>query len=683
MSLQSQVEEETSPFSDPSFDSIITCAFNHENEQKLANLKESESIPNLLNFLKHIWTYLTDSSLYSDLESKSENGTVIPFMYNEATRDLISLKILKFVESYRDEPLSDSKDAENSSPLSSIAKSHLLTCFKILVSFIIFNKDCQVNVNNVTNGLLNLIEVLLKLVPSTIDLSTLLDFLTDITKTLPTESSKAFATYLSQRADYFKRHFTALEDLPNNRQLVQTSGAKLIGLIKAFETSLSDDLSPEVSVCIFNLRMMLTYCLPISHLGVCNRQSVSQPQAVVEKASIEEWNVFEKLLLRPKCDGLSEYELGIYDSFVSNVGHSKGNNSQIFDIKSFFSKQDTEVTESLVIPSYEVYSSYCDIMNLISNPEVVAEKDEEYFGNLHKLFSCILSHVNSLSEYPSSDKRLALITQHTGNPAAFLANSNNPSFWLCVLLSTCLAMQTLKISHKKTGNNETIYSSLSEKSASTIDSIEKAILHSVLRIKELGSLDSVVYREKEWVLWKQGGCTSNILDPTTPDVLTTTDVTISVPSDAPEKEDEVSKYIGTLNFLESASNVPSIGSDYSLVINDLKLNRHSHLWYLDEIATDEPADTQSEKLMQKLKDYKSKMIMDDDPANDICESERGKNNPLFRFRFAKLFSSNFIEKFMAMTNEDIALGSIDCLLRVLTEEYSDSKEEPKRKRVRT
>ncbi|EKX73794.1 conserved hypothetical protein [Theileria equi strain WA] len=686
MPSNSEVEGEKPTLSDSSFNSLITHALNDKNGRKSGSIKESETESELLNFLKQIWTCLTDSSLYKTSEVKFENGPVIPFMHSEAARELIATQILKFLESYRDEPLSDSKDTTPIIPLSSIAQSHLLTCFKILVSFIIFNKDCRINVKNVTNGLLNLMDVLLRLVPSAMDLSTLLDFLTDTTKTLPMETAKVFAAYLAKRSEYFKRHFLALEDLPNNRQLIQTSGAKLIGLVKTFESSLSDDLSPEVSVCIFNVRMMLTYCLPISHLGVCNRQSISQPQEMVEKVSAEEWNVFEKLLLRPKCDGLSDYELGIYESIVSNVSHSKGSNLQIFDINSFASKQDLGFTESFQIPSYEVYSSYCDILNFISNPEVVVDQDEEYFANLQKLYSCILSHVNSLSEYPSSDKRLALIMHHTGNPAVFLSNSNNPSFWLCVLLSSSLALQTLKISHKKTGNNETIHSSLSERSASSIESIEKSILHSILRIKELGSMDAVLSREKEWVLWKQGGCSSSILDPLTSDEFTTTDSSIPTFSDTEEEETQISRYVDTLKFLESASSeqyTPSIGSDYSLVIDDLKLNRQSHSWYLEEIATDEPADTQNEKLKQKLRDYKSKMLMDDDPANDICESERGKNNPLFRFRFAKLFSGNFIEKFMAMSNEDIASGSVDCLLRSLIEQEDvNITDEPATKRSR-
>lgn len=222
-------------------------------------------------------------------------------------------------------------------------------------------------------ALFNVIEVFMALVPSVIDLSTLMDFLTDFVKALPLQSTKLFAEFIYNRSSFFIKNFKELEISTTNAKIVQTSGAKMIGLIRVFEFYLKEYTTTDVSVCIFNLRILLSSCLPISHLGLCNRQCVSADFIPLVKVSESEWHKIGKHLFKEKCEGLSEYEINCYEAAAINTGSAKTPQNQIFDIKAMATKIEVSSApcDSFKTTSYEIYSHYCDVANFIFQPDIV------------------------------------------------------------------------------------------------------------------------------------------------------------------------------------------------------------------------------------------------------------------------------------------------------------------------
>lgn len=86
-----------------------------------------------------------------------------------------------------------------------------------------------------------------------------------------------------------------------------------------------------------------------------------------------------------------------------------------------------------------------------------------------------------------------------------------------------------------------------------------------------------------------------------------------------------------------------------------------------------------DQLLMKFNDYCKKLDMDEDPENDISENERSKNNPIFKFRFTRLFGKFHLEKFMEMSRDDLATGSVESMLRALRESKGEVKGSPTKK----
>ncbi|SBT32517.1 conserved Plasmodium protein, unknown function [Plasmodium ovale wallikeri] len=104
--------------------------------------------------------------------------------------------------------------------------------------------------------------------------------------------------------------------------------------------------------------------------------------------------------------------------------------------------------------------------------------------------------------------------------------------------------------------------------------------------------------------------------------------------------------------------------NFLLEINKIYLRREAEFWELDEstsITVHKKKENEKkiliEKLIDKLEDYKKKMLIDNDPINEIEESEKSKNNPVFKFRLAKLFILKYIDIYTLVKNCEF---STDC-----------------------
>ncbi|VWU52404.1 conserved protein, unknown function, partial [Hepatocystis sp. ex Piliocolobus tephrosceles] len=105
-------------------------------------------------------------------------------------------------------------------------------------------------------------------------------------------------------------------------------------------------------------------------------------------------------------------------------------------------------------------------------------------------------------------------------------------------------------------------------------------------------------------------------------------------------------------------------NNFLLEINKIYLRREAEYWELDEndsITSEKKCENEKkiliEKLIDKLEDYKKKMNIDNDPINEIEESEKSKNNAVFKFRLSKLFSLKYIDLYSIIKYKEF---SADC-----------------------
>ncbi|CRG99024.1 conserved Plasmodium protein, unknown function [Plasmodium relictum] len=105
-------------------------------------------------------------------------------------------------------------------------------------------------------------------------------------------------------------------------------------------------------------------------------------------------------------------------------------------------------------------------------------------------------------------------------------------------------------------------------------------------------------------------------------------------------------------------------NNFLLEINKIYLRREAEFWELDESSTITERKKKRnekkiliEKLIDKLEDYKKKIHIDNDPINEIEESEKSKHNPVFKFRLTKLFILKYIDLYTIVKNKEF---SMDC-----------------------
>ncbi|UKK00571.2 hypothetical protein MACK_000645 [Theileria orientalis] len=686
------------PF-DTSFDSIIEYAFDYSKDENLEYFKESDNIFTFLNFLREIWTYMMDSSQCPSLKGESDYMR-LPFMSNDSTRKFVSDSILKFLESHREELSPVSRESEAPSlVLSNIAQGHLLTCFKLLASFLM---QKHTHSKYSIYALINLVKVLMNMVPSALDLSSSLDFLTDLVKTLSLDDCMIFGEFVVEMSDYFYNQFNDVELRQANTRIIQTCEAKLIGLVKLFETTFEQSPGDlDYSTNVFNLRFLLTHSLSTSHLGICNKQAVTTEATIVNKMGQEEWNKLERTATRTKCESISDYEIASYESVASPVRTNMPTN-QIYDIKSLLSKSDKGdkgTVKSVKIPSYEVYSNYCDIYNFIQNPEIILVKTQEYVDELQKWYNNVLSHINTLTETSKMSDFDANVDvnlfEFDGGISDFVNKSMNLKFWSNFLIFSSLALQTLRVYHKK--DESTAYEMLKDKCVIVLNSIDKSLWATMSKISNTAEVArTMLHKEQLWINWKMNGCKDEF-NTLTEDVFTMVednhfshDNESGVEDDDEEGEGEFdfveqNNLLNTLRELEKISyefgdEDSTIGINYVPVISDMELNKESIYWYIhdeDQIKLEMNCDQQLER---KFEDYCKKLEIDEDPENDISEPEKSKHNPLFKFRFGRLFGVNHVEKFVEMSNEDIGTGSIESMRKVVKRSKKEEVEEASSKR---
>eukprot|EP00371_Babesia_bovis_P002367 XP_001611014.1 hypothetical protein [Babesia bovis T2Bo] len=624
-----------------------------------------------------IIAYAVKSELDTDVaelkESEEDDGhsPVIPLFYSSDSRKQVSHRILEFLSQFHDENTEEGTlNYDNAaSPVRNIVQGHLSTCFKLLSSFLMAVAENNTGNYKMTNGFLYLIEIYLNMIPTVLDFSFFIDLLTDLVKRIPVSSGKLLCEFLYQRATVIRNIFKTLESVAHTR-VVQTAGAKMIGFARILESTLEENGDVDTPIHVFNLRVTLTSCIPISHLGVCNRQSLSADVPTFNKASAEEWKKRVELIAERRIQGITNFEINNYETISINNSIPNGTSGDTFDLKSYMGSVDDSTSSSYAIPhlpTYNLYSDYCDLLQFIFNPFVIMEKTQEYMDGLQSQFSSVSLYIMNLADKTHQcEYDMPWVIPLSSNLSTFIARCTSMAFWKTFLCASSLALQTLKISHKRTSPSESVYSMLREKSAGCLDHIEKSLNQCVSKISGLPSiLERILSREKEWVLWKQRGCISDGCYPVTNDFLTNP----SEPSQAPYKEEgnDMMNFVNLLSELESLSPIgddglPQLGANFALSVDNICLNRQSTAWYLTNRATDRPAASASMKMEQKLEDCIEKMRMDADPENGIEEEDRIKHDSMFRFRFNRLFSSRYVHKYMDLSNEDIASGSLECLV---------------------
>ncbi|KAK1443306.1 hypothetical protein BgAZ_201820 [Babesia gibsoni] len=670
-----------------SLDDILSRSLKYGEEEEASETKDSQNVSLVFNFLKNIWTFLTDSSLYESQKGDTAKGDVIPFMHSDERRREVAHRILDFLSQFRE----DEKDGTGStaSALTNIAHGHLRTSFNVL-STCLLSRSANEGVVNAGNAVLKFLDVFTLLVPSALDFPTFVDLLTELVKNIPADSIKVFADYVCKRGDFFSENMKHLESSASSAIVVQTCGAKLIWLTRILESNLREIPLDEEFGRVFKLRIMISSCLPASHLGLCNRQSVRAELPTISPVKQEEWNHIVGLSKRRRVQGISQFEITNYEAVATISGFPNSMSGQVFDIKSYTggrTDSKSEETEALLLPTYTVYRNYCDLLNFIYSPEVIAEKPQDYVDDLSVKFTSVVNYIYSLLEKgPRSDSSLPWVMEPSGNAERFIFMCTKICFWESFLCSLALAIQTLKLSHKWVEPNDSVYSQLKEKTSNAVDSIEKTANHCMSKIVNLTTrVDSMLGREKEWITWKRKGCQLEVAEAVSEDKLTYPGMPIT--SDDNIGGSEMQDFLYLLEQLEKVSpkgtnGLPEIGSNCRLVVGELRFDRQAETWYLPNAKCKQQLTTAYDKLCHKFDEYAEKLRMDADPANDIEESERSKQDPLFRFRFNRLFANRYCDVYNELSNDDLASGCVERLMNsVESKANQHSKKVRKKKKV--
>ncbi|KJP85550.1 hypothetical protein AK88_04816 [Plasmodium fragile] len=140
--------------------------------------------------------------------------------------------------------------------------------------------------------------------------------------------------------------------------------------------------------------------------------------------------------------------------------------------------------------------------------------------------------------------------------------------------------------------------------------------------------------------------------------------TINDTSDVTTDEvDEADEAADVMTYPQNQRDIRKM-NNFLLEINKIYLGRQAEFWELHD--TDSVTDLKKknneekilmEKLIDKLEDYKQKMQIDNDPVNEIEESEKSKNDPVFKFRLAKLFIVKYIDLYTIVKDKEF---STDC-----------------------
>ncbi|KAK2195798.1 hypothetical protein BdWA1_002392 [Babesia duncani] len=461
--------------------------------------EDIENVPMLYDFLGFIWTSLTDSSLYEEM---SDSTNIMPFRHSQSVKEKIVDRIIVHFANLSSGVFTHLRDDLGDASLRNIVQGHLLTCMKITTYFLMSNKSFEAVTSNITAAILDVIEIFMMLVPACLELSTLLDFFTDFVKSLPHKSIVFFIEFVFAKSSFFRENFLALEN-NSSPKIVQTSGAKMIAMIKAFESNLKSACCDDAALLTFNLRVMLTSCLPISHLGVCNRQSLSKDWESISRIPNEEWTRLESILKKESYVGITDREIQIYEAVAAGSSHRI---SPIFDMQQIANKiKETKSTEGELVrsTSFKMYAHYCDVVNFVFSPESIIDMSVEAISNLSKGFKAICSHVTGLLERNNGEIGMhanVTIIAPTADCCDFLCNYSNLSFWIGIILSSIIAVEGLSTSHRRGAPEDTVISKLKEKPVQELNSIKDSLWRVAKSNSWLMSRTcALLEREKHWV----------------------------------------------------------------------------------------------------------------------------------------------------------------------------------------
>ncbi|SJK86591.1 THO complex subunit 1 transcription elongation factor [Babesia microti strain RI] len=553
--------------------------------------------------------------------------------------------------------------------ISSKSHANFILSFKIISVYLINNlthcSDAFTTMAGNIDTINCIIDILLSLVPDSLDLVIFIDILTELAKVSTIASIAKIVNHVYCQLKTVKKHYIDMETICTNKRRMQTAGAKLIFFVKSIENRMihTEFLShPQLS---FQLRCILIECLPMSHLGISNKHGLSQIQTTFITTEPDALKFLEEFVQRQPCETMENYT----DEITSDYKYKLCNFEPI-----------------LKLPNYKIYTSYKFTLSFSHLSHNMEAEDESYFSELLDSYQCLLNFYRTLN--PNSKVKGPLFAWYKdgidrGNGIIFSMVCNDVDFWKQFIVESFMALMDLYRVTKPLNPNEeylclfnrashvvfqpdkeSIYAKKPTKIRAIINEIQKVLVKFSTKISGFTKfLTTLLATEAQWVYWKRNGCADlltditpspyvedTIMDPIDESIDTIgndRDTWINWLKDCMENKEECGvKRAAVQKGNEIGCLSRKFTYETSLRVDPINLDRQADEWGLD-VPPNELTDTLETKLNAKLSQYRKKMQIDLDPENQV-ETPSSEDN-VFRFRLGKLFTMHYMDKFVNST----------------------------------
>lgn len=454
------------------------------------------------------------------------------------------------------------------------------------------------------------------------------------------------------------------------RQLAQ---AKFVGLLKLVSKRLVGySCTTEAGI----LRSFVCSILPTNQAGIC-RKSFSP--RVYSSFDIEEQleSIFEASTIITDSEAQSEYDTDKEEGEMSKEKEDNPLDLIKSDYRRFL--EPFKYVRSVFMAYKRVdafFQTFTDFLNsMVDNSESLSYNKKKQIDDICKDIETVVSYFEDYKymdiHYPSTQIQVFVSTLE-GIPSSLESYYFRVNF--AYKLSFILCCQLTQIIDGCKHGCEYMHNKL-------IPLLQKC-LGSIDKLKHNGSatifINNMIKYEFFWQHWKNNNCVDIDIPPEKltplPEITKTyAKEIIGYKKRKIEKNETVTKFIDDetfsnyMYFINKCSNADHIENFNSITIRNIDLPNFTTertLLYLDQIDLDlYSSKCINYKVINKLNDYKEKILIDLDPDNGIDESEKSIKDPIIRWRCNRLHKRIYLEHLNKLSEVQLSINNIESIIK--------------------
>jgi len=506
--------------------------------------------------------------------------------------------------------------------------------------------------------------ILAELVPSVLDITHLLDFLTEYSDVLPAEDLPAVVDVLEKFSRLFDEHMRDMDfqtRTTQSKKELTNKRAKSVGLAVKLEERVQWDI--ELGSVAFRLRKLLSSFIPIHYPGSVNRSRLKCSFSSADLQSKDDWDVVSGFGSSEREDAsILPNGVGSNNRHMSRVSHSA---------------EEGAITGS----EYKEYLAYHKAGQLLQDPHkvlTVESERQEYLDALQTVVDYLKQYEPTNCAFDHLDSILQLRQMNILSVSLFREFIDTPVAREEFLIRLDLALLSLRTPLRK--GEPSPMESYPEKVQRQLERI-KLIADGIrqtppdgeatnkskrvnakprpLKKREpqsstsnIGLRDVFLDKETISLHWKViEGCTERFTNPRSTDSIHYSD-SDPLPvqsskkrkSDSSQSESNMKKRRARMfRFCEKQKKALrhklSSSQDYRLqcsVDQPPILTRERSYWGLENVTEIDDSASIVRKVCQKFEDYSEKITLDADPDNAVEEEYKILADPIRQFRCQRL-----------------------------------------------